>query len=121
MFNFTPLRDKILQMVINNPVPYRNTDVRNPYFVLGINLFFTKYKSVVMNELYYKGLIELHGDVNLFIKAKSASQTRYLRVEASVTPKGMSYYQTNVLKTVPETEQESIQADFNRPKLSIVR
>ncbi len=121
MFNFAPLRNQILQMIINNPVPNRNTDVRSPYLVLSINLFFAKYKSVVLNELYYKGLIELHGDVSLFIKAKSASATRYLRVEASVTPKGMAYYYTHILKSAPVAKQEPGQEDFKRPKLSIVR
>ncbi len=120
MFDIIPLRDRILRMVINNPVQFRNTDVRSPYFLLWITLFFTRYKSVILNELYYKGLIDLHGDLTLFSRAKSARETRYLRVEASVTPKGMRYYQSNILKSVPETAGSNLQ-ECKRQKLSIVR
>ena len=120
MFNFTPLRNHILKMIINNPVPYRNTDVKNPYLILCVTLFFKRYKAVIMNELYYKGLIELHGDLALFIRAKTASETRYLRIEASVTAKGMSYYQTHILKAAPQAKQQATE-EFRRPKLSIVR
>jgi hypothetical protein len=120
MFHFTPLRDRVLQMIISNPVPHRNTDIRSPYSFLGITLFFTKYKSVILNELYYKGLIELHGDVTLYIKAKSASETRYLRVEASVTRKGMNYYHSNISQSTSEVVQQT-NYEYQRPKLSVVR
>lgn len=120
MFYIIPLRDRILRMIISNPIPYRNTDVKSPYFILVVTLFFTHYKSVILNELYYKGLIELHGDLALFIRAKSANETRYLRLEASVTQKGVSYYQTNILKSAPEAEPPVSQED-QRKKLSLVR
>lgn len=97
-FNSTPLRDKILKAILNNPVPYRNTDITNPYLIFSITLFFKKFKSVLLNELYYKGLIELHGDVDLFIKAKKASDIKYLNIGASLTDKGLSYYKMNVKK-----------------------
>lgn len=120
MFNTIPLRDIILRMIVNNPVKYRNTNVKSPYFLLGITFFFIRYKSVILNELYYKGLIDLHGDLTLFIKAKTARETGYLRVEASVTQKGMSYYHTNILGKAPQAEQISCQ-EYKRKKLSVIR
>ncbi len=101
MFNFTPLRDKIIKLILDNPVPYRNTDIINPYLILSITFFFSRYKSVLLNELYYKGLIELHGDIDLFIKAKTASDTKYLSIGASITQKGMAYYRLNMKQDVP--------------------
>ncbi|RYE30400.1 MAG: hypothetical protein EOP42_12280 [Sphingobacteriaceae bacterium] len=104
-FNTTPLRDKILKSIFNNPVPFRNTDITSPFLVFGITLFFSKFKNVLLNELYYKGLIEMHGDVDLFIKAKKASEVKYLNIGASLTDKGLAYYKMNVKKT---DEQNSI-------------
>ncbi|WP_419802987.1 hypothetical protein [Mucilaginibacter sp.] len=101
-FNTTPLRDKILKSILNNPVPYRNTDITNPYLIFSITLFFKKFKTVLLNELYYKGLIDLQGDVDLFIKAKKAADIKYLNIGASVTEKGLSYYRMNVKKADDE-------------------
>ncbi|MGI4751755.1 MAG: hypothetical protein ACRYFB_14080 [Janthinobacterium lividum] len=127
-FNTTPLRDKILKLILNNPVPYRNTDITNPYLIFSITLFFNKFKTVLLNELYYKGLIELHGDVDLFIKAKKASDIKCLNIGASLTDKGLSYYKANVKK-----EDDQISAYYpdmqpfpdtprrNKSTLSIVR
>lgn len=107
-FNRVPLRNKIIKMIVNNPVPYRNTDISSLFLILSITLFFNKYKSVIINELYYKDLIKLHGDVELFIKAKSAKDTRYLRIAASITPKGLCYYKAYILEIEQETEAREI-------------
>ncbi len=125
-FTTTPLRDKIIKMILNNPVPYRNTDIINPYLVLSITLFFSKYKAVILDELYYKGLIELHGDVDLFIQAKKASDTKYLRIAASITQKGMAYYKLHMQTTkgavTKSVVTENREQNTNiRPTLSIVR
>lgn len=97
-FTLTPLRDKIIKLILNNPIPNRDTDILNPYVMLSVTLFFSKYHSVILNELYYKGLIELHGDVTLFKKAKSLRDTKYLKVSASLTQKGMAYYRLHIQK-----------------------
>lgn len=121
-FTTTPLRHKIIQLIIDNPVPYRNTDIMNPYLILSITLFFSRYKAVLLNELYYKGLIELHGDVDLFIKSKKASDTKYLSIAASLTQKGMAYYKLNMQNTETEAVAEiPTMENSNRPTLSIVR
>lgn len=120
-FSTTPLRDKIIKMILNNPVPYRNTDIINPYLVLSITLFFSKYKKAVLNELYYKGLIELQGDVDLFIQAKKASDTKYLCLSASITQKGMAYYKLNIQKTESVVTKFSERDTDQKPILSIVR
>lgn len=104
-FKITPLRDKIIKLIANNPVPYRNTDVINPYLIFSITLFFGRYKSVILNELYYKGLIELHGDIYLFIKANKASDTKYLNIGATLTKKGLAYYRMNIKKDEADTKQ----------------
>ncbi len=128
IFNSTPLRDKILKVISNNPVPYRNTDITNPYLIFSITLFFNKFKTVLLNELYYKGLIELHGDVDLFIKAKKASDIKYLNIGASLTEKGISYYKMNVKKEdvenavyQPDMEPFPVAPRRNKSALSIVR
>ena len=103
-FNPTPLRDKIIKLILNNPIPYRNTDIINPYLILSITFFFSKYKSVILDELYNKGLIQLHGDVDLFIKATKASDTKYLSIAASITPKGMAYYKLHMQSSQPKMQ-----------------
>jgi hypothetical protein len=127
-FKITPLRDKIIQLIIDNPIPYRNTDIINPYLILSITLFFSRFKRVLLNELYYKGMIELHGDVDLFIKAKKASDTRYLNIGASLTQKGMAYYRMNIQKEANENQlfsiemqPEAVSDNSRRSPLSIVR
>ncbi len=127
-FNQVPLRNKILKLIVNNPVPLRNTDILSPYLILSITFFFNRYKSVIVNELYFKGLIDLHGDVDLFMKAKRAKDTKYLRISASLTAKGKAYYQLHVEKPEEEldlktTEQYTAPAAQPRPKrtLNIVR
>lgn len=126
-FNQISLHDKIIKLIVNNPVKYRNTNLLNPYLILSITLFFSRYKSVIVNELYSKGLIELHGDVDLFLKAASAKDTKYLHISASLTTKGMAYYRLNIEKTAPQvtaiTETYSISTARPRYKttLSIVR
>ncbi len=127
-FKITPLRDKIIKLIINNPIPYRNTDIINPYLILSITLFFNRFKTVLLNELYYKGMIELHGDVDLFIKAKKASDTKYLNIGASLTQKGMAYYRMNIQKEENEDQlfsvemqPEVVSASTQKSPLSIVR
>ncbi|RYE37229.1 MAG: hypothetical protein EOP42_00460 [Sphingobacteriaceae bacterium] len=127
-FNTTPLRDKILKVIINNPVPCRNTDITNPYLIFSITLFFKKFKTVLLNELYYKGLIDLHGDVDLFIKSKKAADIKYLNIGASLTTKGLSYYKMNVNKTAdqdsayqPDMEPFAPAPRRNKSTLMIVR
>ncbi|RYY06029.1 MAG: hypothetical protein EOP43_07455 [Sphingobacteriaceae bacterium] len=127
-FKTTPLRDKIIKLIINNPIPYRNTDIINPYLVLSITLFFNRFKTVLLNELYYKGLVELHGDVDLFIKAKKAADTKYLNIGASLTQKGLAYYRMNVQKEENtnqlfsvEMQPEPVSTSTQKPNLSIVR
>ena len=127
-FNTTPLRDKILKAIFNNPVPYRNTDITNPYLIFSITLFFNKFKTVLLNELYYKGLIELTGDVDLFIKAKKAADVKYLNIGATFTDKGLSYYKTNVKKADdqdsayhPDMEPFAPAPRRNKSALMIVR
>jgi hypothetical protein len=127
-FKVTPLRDKIIQLIIDNPIPYRNTDIINPYLILSITLFFSRFKRVLLNELYYKGMIELHGDVDLFLKAKKASDTRYLNIGASLTQKGLAYYRMNIQKEANENQlfsiemQPQVTSNNNRKStLSIVR
>lgn len=97
-FKQTPLSDKIIKLILNNPIPHRHTDILNPYVMLSITLFFSKYKTVILKELYQKGLIELHGDVALFTKANSIFDTKYLKVSASLTQKGMAYYRLHIQK-----------------------
>ena len=128
-FKITPLRDKIIKLIANNPVPYRNTDIINPYLMFSMTLFFGRYKSVILNELYYKGLIELHGDIYLFIKAKKASDTKYLNIGASLTQKGLAYYRMNINKDKAdakqffdtETQTNPVSNMRQRTTLSIVR
>lgn len=127
-FKITPLRDKIIKLIINNPIPYRNTDIINPYLILSITLFFNRFKTVLLNELYYKGMIELHGDVDLFIKAKKASDTKYLNIGASLTQKGMAYYRMNIQKEENENQlfsvemqPEPVSNQSQKSALSIVR
>lgn len=119
-FTTTPLRHKIIRLILNNPVPFRNTDIINPYIILSMTLFFGRYKSVILNELYYKGLIELHGDVNLFIKAKSIRDTKYINIAASLTKKGMAYYKLHV-QADGERIPISVMEHNPQPTLSIVR
>ena len=106
MFTITPLRNKIIKTILNNPVPNRHTNILSPYFILSTTLFFGKYKSVILDELYNKGLIELHGDVDLFSKANKISETKYLNLSASITSKGMAYYNIYIKKEAPEARQE---------------
>ena len=121
-FKLTPLRHKIIRLIMDNKVPYRNTSITGPYLVLSITLFFKSYKSVILNELYYKGLINLHGDVDLFIKAKTASDIKYLNIAASLTQKGMVYYKLHIQKAGPELVPTSALSEMQqRQKLSIVR
>ncbi|MGI4022301.1 MAG: hypothetical protein ACRYFA_12410 [Janthinobacterium lividum] len=127
-FKITPLRHKIIQLIVDNPIPYRNTDIINPYLILSITLFFSRFKTVLLNELYYKGLIELHGDVDLFIKAKKASDTKYLNIGASLTQKGLAYYRINVQKEENENQLFSVEmqpepvlTSTQKSPLSIVR
>jgi hypothetical protein len=105
MFKLTPLRDKIIRMILNNPVPDRATDILRPYLILTTTLFFSKYKSAVLNDLYYKGLIDLHGDVDLFIEAKKLRDTQYLNLAASVTKKGMAYYKLHIEKSAAPQQE----------------
>ncbi len=122
-FKPSPLRNKIIQLMMENPAPYQNTDIGGFYLILFVTLFFKKYKSVILNELYYKGLIELHGDVNLFIRAKTASDVRCLNISASLTDKGMAYYRLYVQEAGPELELSLTSAteQQQQPKLSLVR
>lgn len=128
LFKITPLRDKIIQLIVDNPIPYRNTDIINPYLILSITLFFSRFKMVLLNELYYKGMIELHGDVDLFIKAKKASDTKYLNIGASLTQKGLAYYRMHIQKEENknqlfsvEMQPESVLTSTRKSTLSIVR
>ncbi len=126
-FQTTPLRDKILKVIFNNPVPYHNTDITNPYLIFSITLFFSRFKNVLLNQLYYKGLIDLTGDVDLFIKAKKAADTKYLKIGATLTDKGLSYYKTNVKKEeeisvyYPDMEPFEPAPRRNKSTLMIVR
>ena len=119
MFTITPLRDKIIKMILNNPVPNRNTDVINPFMIWSITFFFGKYQLVLVNELYKKGLVELHGDVELFMQAKKLSDTKYLKVAASITKKGMAYYKIHIQKEAP-AQQEFRFKEFPQTKLRLV-
>ncbi|MEX8548503.1 MAG: hypothetical protein V5804_12950 [Mucilaginibacter sp.] len=119
MFTITPLRDKIIKMILNNPVPDRNTDIINPFMIWSITFFFGKYQSVLVNELYKKGLVELHGDVELFMQAKKISDTKYLKVAASITKKGMAYYKIHIQKEAP-VQQEFRFKEFPQTKLRLV-
>ncbi|MVN20635.1 hypothetical protein [Mucilaginibacter arboris] len=120
MFNFTSLRHKIIKMIVNNPVPSRSTDILRPYLILSISLFFSRFKFVVLEELYYKGLIELHGDVALFIDAKKASDTKYLSLTASITTKGMAYYKLHIQKEAPVQNQEFRFKSYPQTSLKLV-
>lgn len=120
MFNFTPLRDKIIRAILNNPVTNRNTNILSPYFILSTTLFFGKYKSVILNELYNKGLIELHGDIDLFTKSNKISDTKYLSVTASITSKGRAYYKLYIQKEVPEAKQEFSFKSYPQTTLRLV-
>lgn len=121
-FTPTPLRHKIIRMIMDNPAPYQNSDVIGLYLILSITLFFKRYKSVILNELYYKGLIDLQGDVDLFIKAKTANDIKYLTIAASLTQKGMVYYKLHIQQAGPELETTLATLETQqRPKLSIVR
>jgi len=107
MFKPIPLHYKIIRLISNNPFPNRNTNI-NPYSITGAKLFFKRYKSLILNKLYYKDLIELHGDVDLFIKAEKASATRYICIEASLTKKGIKYFELNIKK-----EKENLPAVYS--------
>ncbi len=127
-FTPTPLRHKIIQLIWNNPIPHRTTDIINPYFILSITLFFSRFKSTLLDELYNKGLIELHGDVDLFINAKKASDTKYLNIGASLTQKGIAYYRMHIQKEVAETQTsnvglqpKTVSKSAQKSTLSIVR
>lgn len=119
MFTITPLRHKIIKLILNNPVPNRSTDILSHYLILSITLFFGRFKSVVINELYQTGLIDLHGDVELFMQAKKASDTKYLKIAASITPKGMAYYKIHIQKQAP-VQQEFKFKEFPQTKLRLV-
>lgn len=120
-YSTTSLRHKIIKLIGNNPVAGRKTDIVNPYLSLSITLFFSKYKSVVVEELYNEGLIELHGDVDLFIASKTLNETKYLSISATLTQKGLTYYRLHIQKNKPETAVISVQTSNRRGTLSIVR
>ncbi|MVN20380.1 hypothetical protein [Mucilaginibacter arboris] len=120
-FKPSPLRHQIIRLMMENPVPYRNTDIRGFYLILCTTLFFKKYKSVILNELYYKGLIELRGDINLFIRAKTVSDIKCLNISASLTAKGMAYYRLYIQEAGPELELSLPLETQQKPKLSILR
>jgi len=82
----------------------------------------------LLDELYNKGLIELHGDVDLFINAKKASDTKYLNIGASLTQKGIAYYRMHIQKEVAETQTsnvglqpKTVSKSAQKSTLSIVR
>lgn len=120
MFKITPLSHRIIKLILNNPIPYRNTDILSPYLILSITLFFSKFKSVVVNELYEKGLIELHGDVELFMQAKNVSDTKYLKIAASITSKGMAYYKLNIREQAPVAKEQIRFKEFPQTTLRLV-
>lgn len=120
LFSTDSLRHKIIKLIVNNPVAGRNTDIVNPYLSLSIALFFSRYKSVVVEELYEKGLIDLHGDVDLFIASKKLSEIKYLSISASLTQKGLAYYRLHIEKAKPETNY-NYEPVIKRGTLSIVR
>lgn len=120
MFKFTSLHDKIINLIVNNPVAYRNTDLINPSLTFSFTLFFSKYQSIILNELYNKGLIELHGDIDLFTKAKKASDTKYLSLTASITTKGMAYYKLHLQKEAPVATQEFKFKSYPQTSLRLV-
>lgn len=118
-FRFIPLRNQIIKWIYNNPITGRSTDIINP-FLLIVTLFFSKYKSVILNELYYKNLINLHGDVDLFIGSKSLKDIKYINITASLTEKGKAYYKMNIQ---PEIDvKENLSSTKQRKQiLTIVR
>jgi len=120
MFKFTPLRNKIIKMILNNPVSGRNTDILNPYLILSNTLFFSRYKTAVLNDLYSKGLIDLEGDVDLFTNAKKISDLKYLSVTASVTKKGMAFYKLHVEKAATAPQQEFRFKSYPQTTLKLV-
>jgi len=124
-FKPQPLRHKIIRLIATSQgMVYRSSDIKGFYLKLYILLFFQEYKSVILNELYYKGLIELHGDVTLFIRSKTASEAKHLTIAASLTAKGMVYYKLYIEEAGPELKpSQPVQSSqpAQRPKLSIVR
>ncbi|MGI4805739.1 MAG: hypothetical protein ACRYFL_13295 [Janthinobacterium lividum] len=126
-FNTTPLRDKILKTILSNPAPYRNTDITNPYLLFSMTLFFNKFKNVLLNELYYKGLIELQGDVDLLIKAKKAADFKHLNFTMLITDKGLAYAKINLKNDdqtpayEPDMEPFPVAPRRNKKALMIVR
>jgi len=120
MFNFISLRHKIIKMIVNNPVSSRGTDILRPYLILSISLFFSRFKFVVLEELYHKGLIELDGDVALFINAKKASDTKYLSLTATITTKGMAYYRLHIQKETVVAQQEFKFKSYPQTTLKLV-
>lgn len=121
-FNQTPLRHQVIRRIAESKnTVYRNTEISGFLTKLYILLFFKRFKSVILNELYYKGLIELHGDVTLFIRAETAIDVSHLNIAASLTAKGMVYYKLYLEEAGPELNLNQHTATQQSSKLSIVR
>jgi hypothetical protein len=121
-FKLMPLQHRIIKLIADKPGRiYRSTEIKGFYQNLFILLFYKKCKSVILNQLYYKGLIELHGDVALFIGAKTVSDAKYLTIAASLTPKGIVYYKLYIEEAGPELEPAQSSQTTSRPNLSVIR
>lgn len=95
---FSPLSHQVLHLIVDDRISTQHKNSMNRYLMLNLTLFFSKYKSAILDDLYYKGLVDLHGDVTHFIRAKTLQDIWYLKLGASITVKGMAYYQLNLQK-----------------------
>ena len=120
-YSKTSLKHKIIKLIKNNPINHRNTDIINPYFSLSITFFYKRYKAVVIEDLYEQGLINLHGDVDLFILSEKLVDTKYLNISASLTQKGIAYYRLHIQKLQVAQEPVMLEQPLRRGTLSIVR